>query len=1653
MLQRTRLHPLLGCQLPQHELTWENLLDTSILPLYGDHVIGESTIFPGTGFVELAIAAAQAWHPGEFTEIEDLELRLPLVLNDNKSKVARVIIDPRDGNIRVKSREHCSREPWGLHAVGRILLEPRGRALRLVAPPIPDRPPDFTGMDQVRLTSNLGLLYGPAFRAIDHGWTQGNTVIARFAVPTAVEKELPDIHLHPALLDNAFQLLIHLGAEGLVHQAGIAFIPSRIGFVCFHVTKARPALAVARLLRGSPHSLLAEFAIFGDDGTPIATIGEARFRSVRLHRSAEDSLRFLDYHGVPRPHPVSPSGVPVISPSSLLTMLREVAGRCMLEGGYRRYTDEVEPLLDSLCGHFGIEELYRLAGRDGTLPITWNSDLATPSFSNFVFGIVREDHGMDLLEGAWHFMGHDGDFVSSAEIWNGVLGEYPDFFPLIHAVGRVGLRLDDIFHGRISLEEVLPTEGTRSALIRHVLGTYASREIGEVLRKLISEGLDKLATGQRLGILEVSQGLPLFAHDIGATVDFRWCDYCFASNSSATLEEADRLREHHAGMNLSLMTATGTESVASYQLAICTLDFDYLDEEIAALEYARGQIARGGSLILIGLHGARWLDFCAGAPEHGWRDGSKAPTPPGQLGPQFWRGRLEELGFDDCEIIELVPESHAGPYMLTGHLERKAPDSITTAKQTPRNWLFLADAIDDSKGLGSILHQALIRQGHRVEVCHDHTREGIVTTLENMRTQLGIVSGIVHLAGLSLTSWNGDAEEFFEIAVRRNVVAANMIQACEQTNTDALCWLITVGAATHLLPARDGQIPFVGLSTDACLWGLGRTLMNEATNFGIRLIDLEWNARPMDLLPALMRELMDPDDEQEVILTVMGERFTPRLSLEPHPANTAASTIADPTKRLGFQFPGQLRNLRWEASPRVSPGQGEVEVHIRATGLNFRDVMYALGMLSDDAIENGFAGPTLGLEFAGEILSTGPDVDNLAVGDRVVGFGPSSFANRAVVSGTVLFPIPPGMSFEAAATIPTTFLTAYYAMHYLAKLQSGERILIHGAAGGVGIAAIQIAKWIGAEIYATAGSEEKRDFLRLLGVKHIYDSRSLDFAEEILAESDGVGMDVVLNSLAGEAMIRSVRILRPFGRFLELGKRDFYENTHLGLRPFRNNITYFGIDADQLQKERPDLTRYLFNEMMALFHHGILHPLPYRYFDASDIIDAFRYMQQAKQIGKIVVSIGKDFPKIYPHNPQIREKYFTLPPHGTYLVTGGLRGFGLKTAEWLASKGANNLVLISRSGPEDPESRDLISDLTSRGVRVIARACDVTDSHALGELLNEVRATLPPLRGVIHAAVVFEDGLIRNMDEGQIARVLAAKVLGALHLDHLTRQDPIEHFVLFSSATTLFGNPGQGNYVAANYSIENMAQYRRAHGLPATAVLWGAIEDAGFLARNPDLKTALQGRMGSSAIRTEVALHMLEDMLIAGRSGLGVMEINWRALSRFLPSAGSPKFGEISRHASGGDANDEEGLEGQDIHQLLSEYSDEELLAIFMEMIRMEVSEILRISPDKIDPRRSIYDMGLDSLMGMELIIAMESRFGTRLPVMALSESPTIEKLAQRILFNLQDTEETQAPHHGKLTDQLKDVTRQHGIDIDITEEIASSFATTSLSANKPYTN
>ena len=405
----------------------------------------------------------------------------------------------------------------------------------------------------------------------------------------------------------------------------------------------------------------------------------------------------------------------------------------------------------------------------------------------------------------------------------------------------------------------------------------------------------------------------------------------------------------------------------------------------------------------------------------------------------------------------------------------------------------------------------------------------------------------------------------------------------------------------------------------AGFWAFGRVVMNEYPDANLKLIDVSPDLEPGIAAARVADEILVSNGEREIVLdseTRSGIRLLKGGVL----SDSRLAEGADPAMRLDILRQGSLDQLSWQAVERNQLAGKDVEIAVEASGLNFRDVMWALGLLPEEALEDGFAGPTLGMECCGRVVNVGPECDPLSARRQGHYLRAGLFLRHmSPLTKAAAHRCRQRSRREEAATIPVTFLTAYYALVHLASLSEGETVLIHGGAGGVGLAALQIAKWRGAKIIATAGSEDKRNTLSLLGADVVLDSRSLAFVDEVMEETAGEGVDVVLNSLFGEAMERSIDVLKPFGRFLELGKRDYYGNTRIGLRPFRQNLTYFGIDADQLLTRQPKLAVDLFVKLVELFENGTLRPLPHRVFEATDVVDAFRLMQQAGHIGKIVI--------------------------------------------------------------------------------------------------------------------------------------------------------------------------------------------------------------------------------------------------------------------------------------------------------------------------------------------------------------------------------------------------------------------------------------------------
>ena len=1584
-LTRKKCHPLLGYPLIQHEQQWENQLDTQLQPFLNDHNIGGTILFPAAGFAEIALAAAHQLHPGAFLAIEELEIRAPLVLSPDISKVIRCTVN-RDGRLSLSSRELANSTTWVAHMGGRILSDSSGGRLAIACPTLPTRAPDFDRLSHHLLTSRAGLNYGPAFQTLKHGWRDGRNALAIFEPSESVAYGIGDYYLHPAFLDGAFQLVFQILCDDWLGYEDITFVPVKMGNILLRADHGIPHCAQATVIHRSAHSLNTEFALFDSNSNCLAIFQAVRFRAVRLHHPAPPILHYLDYHLTAAPITAEHTGLtlPPEWRQAYLPDLRENTNTS-------RYAQEVEPLLDSLCQQFIIEALSSLADATGFLSEAmligyYEKNPALSHRLQLALTLAVENLTITTQQGGWQTTPNDPlQELSAQAIWNTLVAEYPEYFYLTHLAGRTGLYLAEIIQGGYQAKAPTINTNLYPSIVQTVFNQTCKQAVNKLLLGQCSELIAQLPVGGRLKILEVSANTPEFASLLGLQLDLTQCDYCFAGLSEQAINAAESQQDHYPTFK-TIRLDTPTEIKPTFadgpaNFAIVLLNFCNTETLQRLLSQLPQLLTANSPVLLIGLQPAHWIDHVLAITSSQWL--SQAQTT--QLSDGQWLEQLEGYNFSHCLSHECLPDSQSGIFLLSA----LSPDLTAPLPAQPlNNWLIMAD----TDGAEQILAKQLggLLEHHGQTVIYSEQRWLLPEALEN-------IQHIVHLSGFAQADLSLQTHRC-ELAGQISKAAA--VMASSQVNL----WLLTQNVSS--LYACDQPQAFADdllqIAYDAIFWGFGRSLMNETSHCHVRLLDIRGNTdiNKTDALAAICRELLADDREQEVFLDPQGKRFVPRLRSrnQLHAPTLAFSGDSGLKIELGFKLPGQLRNLQWQAKANTSLADDRVEVAVKATGLNFRDIMYALGLLADEAVENGYVGASLGLEFAGVITRVGDKAVGFKPGDAVVGMGPASFSNLVHTQTNAIAAMPGHLGFAAAATLPSAFFTVYYALHYLARLQPGEKVLIHGAAGGVGLAAIQIARWLGAEIFATVGSVEKRDFLTLLGIEHIHDSRSLSFAEEILAKTNNQGVDVVLNSLSGEAINRNFQVLKPFGRFLELGKRDFYENTTIGLRPFRNNISYFGIDADQLLQARPELARQLFTEMMALFNSGELQPLPYTVFDAHQVTDAFRHMQQSRQIGKVVVTYDNG---IFAKAPITAAKEsLHLCPDASYLVTGGLGGFGLRTAQWLVAKGARHLILINRTGTGAEETQSAIRSFALQGVKVLARACDVCDKTALEGLLADCQQLMPAIKGIVHAAAVIEDGLASHCDFGQIQKVLNPKILGAQHLHELTQHMPLDMFVLYSSVATLFGNPGQSRYVAANLWLEALAAFRRQQGLTATCVCWGAIDDVGFLARNEKIKDSLQSRMGGSALNSATALDALEQMLLQNSPTLGISHYDWRILSKYISNSCSPKFNGL---ASGNTNLDNAKELTPDIKELLNGLSDEGLQARLVDMLKEELSRVLLITKEKIDINQSMYDMGLDSLMGVELVLAIEARFDVQIPVMELGEAATLNKLASRLLTKLRN--------------------------------------------------
>jgi myxalamid-type polyketide synthase MxaB len=763
-------------------------------------------------------------------------------------------------------------------------------------------------------------------------------------------------------------------------------------------------------------------------------------------------------------------------------------------------------------------------------------------------------------------------------------------------------------------------------------------------------------------------------------------------------------------------------------------------------------------------------------------------------------------------------------------------------------------------------------------------------------------------------------------------------------------WVITKGAqavGADTIPVNVHQCP---------IWGMGLVIASEHPEFQCTCVDIDSD------IEVLADELLSPDTENRLAFRE-GVRYRAKM-IRYLPKSSERLDFTTGEYRVNISEHGVLDNLHFEPLQRKLPKPDEVEIRVRATGLNFRDVLNALGMLKGLAENIPF-----GFECAGQIVSVGENVKHLKIGDAVIAVHAiGSLAGFVSVRADFVTLKPANLNFEQSASLPGAFLTAYYALYHQANIRQGDRILIHAAAGGVGMAAVRLAQQAGAEIFATA-SPGKWDFLRSLGIQHIMNSRNTDFAEEIKQITGGQGVNIVLNSLSGDFIPKSLEILKSGGTFVEIGKIGILSPAEM--RQQRPDISYCPFDLNEIAQNQPDIISSMMKEMTRQIESGQFAPLPHKVFHIRQTSDAFRYMAQAKHIGKIVIS--------HSEIPLIRSD-------GIYLITGGLGALGLRVSRWLAEKGARHLLLIGRHQPSE-SARKMLDELE---ISVKIEQADVANYEDMARVFGNIKSSPlergrgvsdVPLRGIFHLAGILEDALLIRQTPEQFQRVMAPKAQGAWNLHVLTQNMPLDMFVCFSSIASVTGSAGQSNYAAANAFLDGLAHHRRALGLHGLSINWGPWAESGMAARVDQRHKA---RWSVKAIEPSSGLDILEHLLKQDAVQVGVIIKDTKPLSAKASSSS--------------------------VIAQLNAAPVERRYALLEAHVRSQIAKVLDMpTDDQIEPRQRLFDAGIDSLMSVELKNRLEVSLERPLRSTLIFDYPTTEALTNYLaeLLNLMPTPDT----------------------------------------------
>jgi len=1527
-----------------------------------DHQVGEGIIIPGAALLSM-MSASEMTRSGlaDSTTLEDIIIETPLtVAGDGAFTRIQTINHGPHGTISVNSQPAEGPSNWTRHAVARAgsaSLSQTSRDINaLVA--------THTEFDKDAFYEGLksrGISLGPAFQVLEKASPTDSGAAGYVVLPDFVRQD-PALPIHPLLLDGCLQIIAV--SETVQSNGKNAFLPFAMDRLTLRATDSPHIWCEATLRTETPDMLTVDLVATNDEGEVVLEMEGVRLRRLNpmaTLTAAGQPLSDALYKTVWRAQPDLPDS------ETLLKTAHTQAPALAQKAGLDAYDAFVE-CLESTCVDYVRSAFLDLGWRPGLGETVTEAELKDR------LGII--DHHTRLLGRLLAILEEAGDIRRDGGTWTVLTPlSHSDphqleaslrtiapisAIPEVEIVVRTQAGFADALQGKCDpLELLFPSGNTEAneALYRDV---PTSVYFNGLIANLVSELAE---ADPALRILEVGGGTG------GTTARLverlpEGASYTFTDVGPSFVERAEERFGHRSGMRFQTLdlerdlTEQGIEA-GSIDLIVGANVVHATRNLKNTLQRMKDVMSPSARLLLLEVTRPQiWFDLTVGLTPGWWTfEDTDLRTGNPLLAREDWLDLFRQVGLSDAAAFNGDPDA-------SGCRRNQAILTASAGLQTGRSWWLvssdaaavepLAEELRHSGETVSVIAPDDISAKLQQAMSSDTRPDEIVIPQNEMATLPSVLTTIQRIVAanpesrLTVLSQNGES---------------------------------VTGTEVQLNPQ------------DAAVGGLLKSVPLEFPELVCRRIDIDTTSPVASIAAALK------SNHSETELAIRdGKRYMARLTKWEAAVAPQSQTEA---WKLVNTAPGTLGQLERQPLERRKPGSNEVEVKVEATGLNFRDVLNVLGEYP--------GAPPLGGECAGRVIAVGEDVEGILIGDPVVAMTAGAFASHVTLPAALTAPLPDGFSMIDGAAFAIPFVTADYCLRELGKITKGERVLIHAAAGGVGMAAMQIALAAGAEVYATAGSPQKRALVRRLGAKLVMDSRSPAFAEQILEATGGQGVDLVLNSLTGDLIDATARALKPGGRFIELGVRDVRAEDFVAASG--KAFTYMPINWGHVADEDPGNIGQILKRIVSEINAGVLKPLPRHTFGPDKVTDAFRLMAQAGHLGKIVIDWNGG------HTPAIHQ-------NATYLVTGGLSGLGLDTVRWLASEGAGRIIAIGRKAASDEVKAEL-AKLQASGTRIETHSVDVTDKPALERLFSGIRQSSLPLRGIIHSAGTLSDAGLLQQTQETLQTVIAPKLDGLRILEELSRGEALDIFCAYSSLAAILGSPTQSNHAAANAAMGAVMQHRVRLGLPGLSIDWGPWSEIGAAAGGDTLSRLSE--QGISAI-TPAEGRAASAYLINHASGqVAVAPIDWHKLSEWR-GATQPAFAELlhqqvaqaesrqctQRSQNKGGASSE--MDGELTQRITGAPDDQKrkILDTFLEdMLR---TTFALPANRKIDPDMPFGEMGLDSLLAIELRNRLGRALGRKLPATLLFESPTLLTLGNALIEDfVEKASETPAPASPKL--------------------------------------